>query len=116
MGIRKMNLKTEDGRLLIVKSKTKKAIDRLWGRDISGIEITLHFIVMKLLHHNTIVAFIDILVNILEGLDRNTAFDIDMAIKVLQKKSIVWHDMLICNRRSIGWVDRGDVTTTIGHK
>jgi hypothetical protein len=77
MGIRKMNLKMEDGRLLIMKSKIKKAINRLWSRDISGIKITLHFIVMKLLHHNTIIDFIDILVDVLEGLDRDTAFNID---------------------------------------
>ena len=74
-----MHLETDYSRLFLMHSKVTNAPSLLTKRDIAGIEIHLHLILAIFkLHGHEIMPFVDVFVDVLDGLDRRNALHIYM--------------------------------------
>jgi len=76
-----------------------KAPTSLAGRNIAGINIQFHLVLaIAKLHSCTVMPFVHIFVNVLDGLDRGNAFHIDMAAVIPDKPFGVWYNPKRCFR------------------
>jgi hypothetical protein len=85
----------------------------LTAGDVASIQVLLDLIPASAkLHGNTIVAFVDIFVDVLQGLDGGNDFDIDVAAVLPQEIGIVSDDPAIVHLLSFEQKSLASVTTS----
>jgi len=76
--------------------EVKNAPSPLTQRDIGGIEIQFYLILaISKLHGHAIVPFVDVFVDVLDGLDRRNALHIYMTVVLPDRPSTVWNNPAI---------------------
>ena len=63
-----------------MKIKVKDTPYRLSCRDVACVQVELDLVILIDLHRGTIVPFVDVLVDVLDGGERDSALDIDMTV------------------------------------
>ena len=109
----KMDLKTNNIRFLFIHLKVVYLPVSLTGRDIACIKILLDFIrALTKLHGDSVMTLIDILVDILDSLDRSNGLNINVMLVLFDQVFAVANNPTVVNLFASDFMHGASVTAS----